>query len=538
MYILQPLQKPKMTVQPTKQSVSLQEPSLTSEVPGNLQVLSRSEKSFTAAFPYRNESMPYRDPKTKRVSPKAYFSRIFLPIIFISRILRIHPLPGVSLAFNICFYSFIWSFFTIIVICLLISTRLQQKLQLTKDGLLTTIQFNGLRRQWRYPLYPGENRKWADLDCVRFQKAAGLSAIVLGLYGRGDYVVFDWKSDSSKNLDPLKSTTFVNISCLSESELEDFFVCLSHFVPQELLSPELLYLQVQTLSGHAIKNLSNYTQFWLEEYNRNFELSNYVPLAPGTICGNNRFTINMIVAARFNSSTYLATTNDGTKVVIKELVAPLDSDDSAQKKLLEQFNREAGILARLQHPHIVKVIDHFIENGRSYIVMNSLSGKNLREYVAVNGTLNAPQMLAIALQLAEVLQYLHAQNPPVLHRDFTPDNMIYSPDGTITVIDFGAANLYNTGKTATLIGKQSYMPPEQLRGKPTPASDVYAFGATLCYLLTGKDLPSMGKLPDIGACGLSNEVETLIKQCTAFDEAPRPESTAIIRQLTAGGAHV
>jgi serine/threonine protein kinase len=303
-------------------------------------------------------------------------------------------------------------------------------------------------------------------------------------------------------------------------------------VPQELLSPELLYLQVQTLSGHRNIDLTNYTQFWLEEYNRNFELSNYVPLPPGTICGNNRFTINMTVAARYNSSAYLATTSGGSNVVIKELVAPLDSDDVAQRKLLEQFNREAGILARLQHPHIVKVIDHFIENGRSYIVMNSISGKNLREYVALNGPLNAAQMVAAAIQLAEVLQYLHAQDPPVLHRDFTPDNIIYSPNGAITVIDFGAANLYNTGKTATLIGKQSYMPPEQLRGKPSPASDVYAFGATLCYLLTGKDLPSMGKIPDLGACEISSQVANLIKECTAFEEASRPDNESIMRQLT------
>jgi tRNA A-37 threonylcarbamoyl transferase component Bud32 len=474
--------------------------------------------------------MPYRDPKTKKVSPLGYFARVVYPIVLIVQIWWLRPMDGLPLAINICYYAVVCSILLFIGACLLI--RLQQKLQLTKDHLLTSIQIGVSRWQWQYPGSRGENRKWSDLECVRFQKAAGISPSILQLYGRGDYVVFDWKNESHANMNPLKSTTFVNISCLNESQLEDLFACLSHFVPQELLSPELLYLQVQTLSGHRNIDLTNYTQFWLEEYNRNFELSNYVPLPPGTICGNNRFTINMTVAARYNSSAYLATTSGGSNVVIKELVAPLDSDDVAQRKLLEQFNREAGILARLQHPHIVKVIDHFIENGRSYIVMNSISGKNLREYVALNGPLNAAQMVAAAIQLAEVLQYLHAQDPPVLHRDFTPDNIIYSPNGAITVIDFGAANLYNTGKTATLIGKQSYMPPEQLRGKPSPASDVYAFGATLCYLLTGKDLPSMGKIPDLGACEISSQVANLIKECTAFEEASRPDNESIMRQLT------
>ena len=100
--------------------------------------------------------------------------------------------------------------------------------------------------------------------------------------------------------------------------------------------------------------------------------------------------------------------------------------------------------------------------------------------------------------------------------------MIYGADGKVTVIDFGAANVFNTGKTATLIGKQCYMPPEQLRGQPCPASDIYAFGATLSYLLSGKDLVSMGKLPPFEDAKVSPALMQLLKDCTAFEWQERP----------------
>jgi serine/threonine protein kinase len=277
--------------------------------------------------------------------------------------------------------------------------------------------------------------------------------------------------------------------------------------------------------------LSEYTQIWLEEYSRHFELSNYVPLPPGCGCGDGRFIIRLLVAARINSSTYLAATDKKANVIIKELVAPIDSGDTMQKKLLEQFNREAAILASLDHPGIVRVVDHFIEDGRSYIVMEQASGQNMREFVRLRGFLPEQEVLPIAEQLVSVLQYLHQHSPGILHRDFTPDNLIYASNGTIKVVDFGAANVYNTGKTATLIGKQGYMPPEQLRGKPSPASDIYAFGATLSFLLSGTDMSSMGKTPAVLASHTGPQLLALIEKCTSLDEQARPDCDEILATL-------
>jgi len=399
-----------------------------------------------------------------------------------------------------------------------------------------TLSRDNFNSQLLLPLFPEwllyrKKRSWSDLECVRFQKADGLPELVVSRYGRCDMLVFDWRGRKSSYQSMLANTSYVNLWALNDVDKEKFFGALSRFVPQEVLAPEVLYLQVQALSGNNIKDLENCTKIWLEEYNRRFEISNYVTLPPGTVCANGRLTISMTIAARVNSSTYLASTAAGAKVIVKELVAPVDSGDEMQQKMLQQFNREAAILAKLDHPNIVKVIDHFIESGRSYIVMEQAPGRNIREYVRQYGALSEAEVRAIGRQLASVLHYLHHHSPAILHRDFTPDNLILAPDGTVTVVDFGAANVYNTGKTATLIGKQSYMPPEQLRGKPSPASDIYALGASLSFLLTGKDLPSMGKLPPFDETKVSQSLRQLIEKCTAFDSENRPDSDTVLQEL-------
>ena len=183
-------------------------------------------------------------------------------------------------------------------------------------------------------------------------------------------------------------------------------------------------------------------------------------------------------------------------------------------------------------PSIVDIRDHFIENDRTYIVMDCIAGRNMREHIKVAGPMLEKEALVVAKQLASVLQYLHHCEPPILHRDFTPDNLAYQPaDQSVIVLDFGAANVFTAGKTVTLVGKQSYMPPEQFKGKAEPASDVYAFGATLAFMLSGKVMPSMGKTPDLDDKLVSPQLIRLIQQCTDFDSFNRPGIDLVAQEI-------
>lgn len=323
---------------------------------------------------------------------------------------------------------------------------------------------------------------------------------------------------------------YIDLNRLSDYERQHFFRLLSRYAPQRLLSPEVLFMQVQSLYGER-PSIESFTQIWAEEFDKRFELANHVSLSPGSMCGNDRYTVEMTIATRISSSTYLASDQNGTRVVLKELVIPINADDDIQKKLLEQFEREAGILVSLSHKAIVSIRDHFVENGRSYLVMDCVPGINLRHHVRQHGSLSQKQAVSIAQQLAEVLCYLHMQTPAIIHRDLTPDNIVYFENADLLkVVDFGAANIYQCHGTGTLIGKQGYMPPEQFKGKATPASDVYALGSTLVFLLSGTDPPGMGRMPET-ALQVDSKLGELVQACLQFDQEDRPSAATLVEQL-------
>jgi serine/threonine-protein kinase len=134
-------------------------------------------------------------------------------------------------------------------------------------------------------------------------------------------------------------------------------------------------------------------------------------------------------------------------------------------------------------------------------------------------------------EIASILQYLHGLDPPIVHRDLTPDNIVLKEDGTIAVIDFGAANEYVGNATGTLIGKQSYIAPEQFRGKASPLSDLYALGCTLNFLLTGEDPEALSvSHPRTMHEGLSKSVDALVASLTALDEQDRVSSATELKE--------
>ncbi len=234
-------------------------------------------------------------------------------------------------------------------------------------------------------------------------------------------------------------------------------------------------------------NQPGYTEMWQDELGRRFGSTTFVPLEPGDSVQNGNFKIEKQIAFGGLSAIYLARSKGLEKFVLKEAVVPDGSDQELKAQSYNQLKREADMLARLSHEQIARVFDHFIDNQRHYIVIEYLSGSDLRRLVKESGAQPQSLVLEWGLQMAQILAYLHGQDEAILHRDFTPDNMILKTDGTIAVIDFGAANFFLGTATGTMIGKQAYIAPEQLRGKANPQSDLYALGCSLFFLLTGED---------------------------------------------------
>lgn len=162
-------------------------------------------------------------------------------------------------------------------------------------------------------------------------------------------------------------------------------------------------------------------------------------------------------------------------------------------KQIELFEREAEVLANLNHPAIPQYLDYFQvdtpDNRAFYLAQTLAPGKSLSAWVESGWHTTEKDIKNIAEQILSVLGYLHSLEPSVIHRDLKPQNIILSQDGKIFLVDFGAVQntYYNTlMQGSTVVGTYGYMAPEQFRGRAVPATDLYSLGATLLYLLTNR----------------------------------------------------
>lgn len=174
-------------------------------------------------------------------------------------------------------------------------------------------------------------------------------------------------------------------------------------------------------------------------------------------------------------------------VAIKEMSdAQLSPSEKAQA--LDDFRQEANLLVQLHHQHLPTVSDFFEEGGKAYLVMEFIQGQTLEKaQESAGGPLAEGQVMAYALQLCEVLSYLHTRPQPIIFRDLKPSNIMVTPDDEIKLIDFGIARVFKSAarKDTTSLGSGGYAPLEQYgRGQSDARSDIYALGATLYDLLT------------------------------------------------------
>ncbi len=227
---------------------------------------------------------------------------------------------------------------------------------------------------------------------------------------------------------------------------------------------------------------------------------------------------------------------------IKEMLISTN-DPQLRDLTIKSFEREAGMLAMLDHPSIPDISDYFTEQNRSYLVLELIRGKDLDDWLK-DETEKIDQETAIdwALQVCDALEYLHTQKPqPIVFRDMKPSNIMLDQHKRIRLIDFGIAKLFEAEQhKGTMIGTEGYSPPEQYRGIATPAGDVYALGATLHHLLTQQDprleppftfaeRPIRSVNPQV-----SPALEALVNRCLAYNPKERyTDATALKEALIA-----
>jgi serine/threonine-protein kinase len=268
---------------------------------------------------------------------------------------------------------------------------------------------------------------------------------------------------------------------------------------------------------------------WFRYYSTGSERKRTSQLVAGDSLQDGRFEVAGQIGGGGQGTAYVAVDKNAdtasgaaSDVVLKEYILPVHRGQSVLQATVQKLEQEAEILRKIDHKHIVKLLDSFVEDHRGYLVMEYVHGKQLKEIVAQQGPMPEATVIVLAKQICDVLSYLHSQDPAIIHRDLTPDNLILQDNGEVKLVDFNVAHQLESAATATVVGKHCYIPPEQFRGKPTPQSDVYAFGCTLHYLLTGLEPePLTVSRPRAFNQNVTDDFNDIIARATALDAAKR-----------------
>lgn len=185
------------------------------------------------------------------------------------------------------------------------------------------------------------------------------------------------------------------------------------------------------------------------------------------------------------------------QAVAIKVIKPLYTDPEEARQHAEQLRVEAAIMARLDHPNLVRAFDMFAQGDEWVLVLEMVEGRNLEQVAELAPKpISERRVLAWTAQVLDALEYLHAQQPPVIVRDLKPGNIMLARDGRIRLIDFGLAKRMDSQGSGTRaivrgMGSEGYAPLEQYAHTSTDArSDLYAVGATMYFLLTKKVPPS------------------------------------------------
>lgn len=271
------------------------------------------------------------------------------------------------------------------------------------------------------------------------------------------------------------------------------------------------------------------------------------PLSEGTVL-NGRYEIVRKIGGGGMGAVYLASDRNlgGVLRAVKEMVQS-HIEESHQDKAVNDFKRESLLLTSLEHPSIPTIYDYFFDDreNRFYLVMKYISGGDLagRLRSAPENRLDEKTITEWAIQVADVLDYLHNRTPPIVYRDLKPSNvMIDGNSGRVMLIDFGIARWVSAKeeKGVTAVGTMGYAPPELFSGNVEPRSDIYSLGSTMFHLLTGADPQNSPLLifdfnknprPRQINSMLSDQMEQILLRSVEYDADKRFANAAEMREV-------
>lgn len=342
---------------------------------------------------------------------------------------------------------------------------------------------------------------------------------------------------------PIEYVLLVN--SFNEEQRLQILRAILHYAPQVPISEKAIELLGGSKSGNGGPQ---YTQLWLQllESDSNSS-SNSIEqkraLVAGDVVGS--YVIEEVLETGGQANLYLASLNqdalptDGptplsasaipreTKSVVLKQFILADATQSARLMSFKDFENEYLMLSKLQGDNIVKLFDVFIEQRHAFLVLEYLSGGSLRALVEREGILTEERVSQIALDIARGLAILHGQEPPLVHRDVSPENIVLdATSGKAKLIDFSFV-AKSGNDTEQVVGKQAYISPEQFRGQIAPHNDIYSLGATLYFALTGQEPVAIAQQsPKTLNSSVSDDLDLKVRRCTALGAESRYQTGA------------
>ncbi len=430
------------------------------------------------------------------------------------------------------------------LICLLLLSVLPLALLLVPTHI--ELAAPGIRLHWihsflqlKSPLLAWDRLSYVTVEPSRFLIGGKQTALQFNFVSRGMptktrfyLAVLQWDlcrgwfaSDRSKLVLPLAAIA-------SSDDRKRLQLAIKKFLPSYRLDASVtdeLNLPMKVL---------DYTDLWMDALNLSSTRINAAALSAGTHLASGKYEIVEQIGAGGQAIIYRAIERHAGRgglvialdAVLKEFVLPAHAGISVRKRVLEHIQQEAQLLRSLAQEHIVKLNDFFVEDQRAYLVLEYITGKTLKQSVAEKGAMPEGRTVNLALQMCEILNYLHEREPKVVHRDFTPDNLIIDQNDFLKLIDFNVAQHLEADTTKAVVGKHAYIPPEQFRGQACVQSDIYAMGASLYFLLTNEEPEPISQqcVADENP-GVSEELAAIIKKATAISLPERYQNCKEVR---------